>query len=120
MAFILTTTPAGGSSGSNPGSNPIGGIILANSSLTLDSIDTTNINTVKWFLELIDNTNQNITSFEVYATHSFGDISNNKTNILGNNISYTLNVIMNGTNINLNIANNESVNLNYKFVRITL
>lgn len=116
MAFILTTPRTGASSSSAIDTTV--GVINANASLTIDSVATAN--TSKWFIEITDNDNMKMSSLEVYAINRFSNISHNITNIIGDNISFITNVVINSGNINLNIINNESVNLNYKFVRIQL
>ena len=120
MAFILTTPQFGASSNSNDSITPDIGVINANSSLTIDNVDTTISNTVKWFIEITDITNTKMRSFEIYAINRFNTISYNRTNTIGDPINFVESVVMNGTNTNLNIANNEAVDLNYKLIRIQI
>jgi len=117
MAFILTKP----NSTSSLQSVLDGGIIPNNSTLTIDSLGLIETDTIKWIIELIDNTNQKIRSFEILAVNKFDiDVSFNKYGISGESILHDVSIVVNGSNIDLNITNNEAVNLNYKFARIQL
>lgn len=97
------------------------GIIPNNTTLTVDAININTVNTVKWIVELIDNTNFKMLSFEILGINKFNsNTSHNKYGITGENILHGVTVIINGSDINLDITNNESVDLNYKIARIQL
>jgi hypothetical protein len=119
MAFILTQPNTGASSSNQAVID--NGIIPANTTVTLDSMGLSETNTIKWTIELIDNINLKIRSFEIFAINMFDiNIAFNKYSITGKLILHDVNVIINGSNINFNITNNENVDLNYKFTRTQL
>lgn len=117
MAFILTTP----NSASSLPSILDGGVIPNNTTVTIDSLGLIESNTIKWIVELIDASNQKIRSFEILAVNKFNiDVSFNKYGISGESILHDISIVINGSNIDLNITNNEAVNLDYKFARIQL
>lgn len=115
MRFILTKPLSGSSSQS---SNT--GIVTASTTDVVDTVSLT-INTIKWLVELIDNTNNKIRSYEIMAINKF-NIATSYTiyGIIGDKISHDINVSINGSNIDLNITNNEFVDLNYKILRLEI
>lgn len=115
MRFILTKPL---SSGSSQSSN--NGVVTTSTTLTVDTVALT-INTIKWLVELIDITNNKIKSYEIMAINKFNiDTSYTIYGIIGDKISHSIDVTINGSNINLNITNNELVDLNYKILRLEI
>jgi len=100
---------------------PNEGIILASTTDVIDVADNTN-NTIKWIVELKDQINLKIHSYEILATNIFNtDIKFNKYGTsTGPRINHSIDVQLNGSNIELIIINNETVNIDYKIARIQL
>lgn len=119
MAFILTTPNSATDTSSTSSTGD--GIIPNNSTVTVDSVELVEANTIKWIVELIDVNNQKIKSFEILAINKFNvNVSFNKYSILGDNILHDVSITINGNRIDLNITNNEPVDLNYKFTSTQL
>lgn len=119
MTFILTQ-PRSGVASSDGYISISGGVIASSVQETIDSVPIS-INTIKWIVELIDNTNQKMRSYEIMATNEFNtNISYTVYGIVGKKILHGISVVLNGSNIDLNITNNEMIDLNYKISRIQL
>lgn len=95
-------------------------IVPANTTMSVDiyACKTGNRATLKWFLSVEDNVNSKTRAMEVFAMRRDLNINHHKNNILGVSINFTLDVIINGSDVELIIQNNESVNLQIDLVRL--
>ena len=114
MSSILTKSlmsSAGGFETSN-------GVILNGNT---NIIDATLERTVKWIVEIVDNTNEKVNSYEILATNSFNnDTFFNKYSMVGDKIKHIVEVNLNGSSMEINITNNELIDLTYKIARLEI
>jgi len=116
MAIVLTRPLASDSNGFKPVSS---GTVNSGDTVLVDSLSTTIIKTVKWIVEIIDQTNSKITSYEILATNCFDTIvSFNRYGGVGDKIKHVPEAVLNGANIDLQITNNELINIDYKITRL--
>jgi len=117
---IVLTTPA-----SAPDVDTLtavtGGDITSGNTSTLDVIESAVAKTVKWMVEITDVTNEKINSYEILASNRFNnETSFNRSGITGTRISHLVDVVINGTDMELKITNNELVNISYKVARLEI
>jgi hypothetical protein len=116
MAIVLTKPLVSDSGGFKSVSS---GTVNSGDTILVDSLSTTIVKTVKWIVEIIDQSNSKITSYEILATNCFNTIvSFNKYSIVGDKIKHIPEATLNGVNIDLMITNNELINIDYKITRL--
>ncbi|HHA18384.1 MAG TPA: hypothetical protein ENK70_01600 [Methylophaga sp.] len=116
MAIVLTRPLTSDAGGFKPVSS---GTVVSGDTVLVDSLSTTIIKTVKWIIEIIDQSNSKITSYEILATNCFDTIvSFNKYGMVGDKIKHIPEPVLNGVNIDLMITNNELINIDYKITRL--
>ena len=79
----------------------------------IDSVPVSVAQAVKWFVTVNDTTNNLVAAFEVYAMHRNGVSTDfNSTSIVGDHtLSYVDDVVISGSDLVLQITNNEAVDL---------
>jgi len=113
MAIVLTKPLVSNTGGYESVSG--GTVISGNTEL----VDSSIVKTVKWIIEIIDQTNSKISSYEILAINQFGTIVTfNKYGIVGDKIKHKPEAISNGVNIDLMITNNELINIDYKITKL--
>jgi len=117
MAIVLTQPAAAPDTGEFTALT--GGDITSGGTETLDVVESTTSKTVKWIIEITDVINQKVNSYEILAANRFNnETSFNRSGIIGERISHLVDVVINGTDMELRITNNELVNISYKVARL--
>lgn len=112
MSVILTRARSL-SAGTNNNNKSV--VVSASTTQVVDMVNTVDISSVKWFLTIIDNINIKISAVEVYATHRNGTVPFHTVYAkLGDNIDYTIDVDISGSDLRIRIINNESVAITIK------
>lgn len=115
MSLILATSRGGQSGGHQI---PLV-TVPASSTSVIDSVPTADSRTAKWVVVVTDTTNDKTQAFEILALHKNGTTStHNMYSILGDQIDFALNVIIVGTDLTLQITNNEAVSIEVDAARI--
>jgi len=90
------------------GETKITNTVLASTSKVVDAVDTATSRSVKWVLSITNPTTNDTQTSEVLAQHrNGGSPSHNRFAIIGDPIDLSVNVIINATNLELQITNNE-------------
>lgn len=111
--------PPGPAGPSGAGSQlPVRSYVPANSSEIVDSIPTSVYRTAKWILTVTDRINGKVRVGEVLAFHNDVEAHHTHYALMGNSVSYALDVLLLSGQLVLRLTNSEGVELMVDAVRI--
>ena len=117
----MSKGPIGGiPSGAGQGGVKKSDSINPSSSKDIDSIIISASKTCRWLLEVRDNVAGKISSEEIIAQEKSSAVKFTEYGIVGDFINYVVNVTSDGTNIKLNVTNNEGNQILTKILRMTI
>jgi hypothetical protein len=91
------------------GETKISDTVLASSSKIVDTINTSTSKSVKWILAVTNTTTNDTQTSEVLAQHRNGiSPSHNRFAVIGDTINLSVDVVINASNLELEITNNET------------
>ena len=86
--------------------------------MTTDSVVLATIRSVKWLVTITDSVAGDYKTYEVLAVHNGTTALYSVYGIVGDSISVFTNVVINGANMELELTNNSTNNLDIKVQRI--
>lgn len=96
-------------------------IIAPTNTEVVDLFATASSRTAKWIVVVTEEVTGNTQAYEVLALHKDGLTStHNRSGIIGDPIDHVVNVLIVGTDLTLQITNNESNNLHVDITRLEI
>lgn len=96
-------------------------LIISGTAGIVDSLSTVDWGSVKWLVVISNSDNTKIKSYELHGCHEFGLKPNfNIYAIMGDKIFHSLNTVINGSNLELQITNNEPLDIVVYITRIAV
>ena len=115
MAFVLTTQIPPQTATRSPSIT----VLETDVSDVIDAVNYTTAHSLKWFITIIDDTNNKTRFMEVAAIHRDGlSVTHNIFGDVGDRIKVIINVILNGPKIELVLINNSGVSLHVNTLRL--
>lgn len=112
MSLILTRSRQANVTGTQ-----ITDIVLSGTTKTVDTLTAAEIRSVKWLITITDTTNNKTNTSEVLALHLTTGARHNRYAVMGDNISYSINVLLVGPDLTLEITNTEIIDLTINITR---
>jgi len=87
----------------------------------VDILPVATYRSAKWLVTVTDSTGNRVRSYEVFGMHRNGaSPTHNQYGILGDTITHTVAVTINGTNLRLEITNNDGAAITVDAVRLPI
>lgn len=90
---------------------PIAGMVIVNAAATtaIDAIPLADYRGAKWFVAVVNHHTNDVDMYEVYGIHQDGTAPFHTVySIQGNGVNHTVDVVISGANLQLEVTNNES------------